>query len=93
MFRKDLIPLLSNNPMTVSQIARQVSEHPKTIASDLQHLLRSLKHTDFRAQITPATCRKCGFEFGNDKLAKPSKCPKCKNNWISEPRIEILPAT
>jgi hypothetical protein len=47
MFRKDLIDLLLGNPMGVSQIARAVTESPSQIADDLQHLLRSLKHSDY----------------------------------------------
>ena len=44
---------------------------------------------DPELDLAPARCRKCGFEFGTDKLRKPSKCPKCKDTWISEPRIKI----
>lgn len=47
MFRKDLIEMLRGNPMTVSQIARLVDESPSRIADDLNHLLRSLKHTEY----------------------------------------------
>ena len=75
MFRKDLIDLLLGNPMGVSQIARAVKESPSQIADDLQHLLRSLKHTDYQAAIEAAHCRACGFEFSKEKLTKPSKCP------------------
>ncbi len=89
MFRPDLIPLLLDNPLSVAQIARLVGEPPKDVASDLQHLLRSLKHTEYTAQVTPATCRKCGFEFARDKLTKPSKCPECQGTWLNEPRVEI----
>ena len=63
MFRKDLIDLLLENPMGVTQIARAVKESPSQIADDLQHLLRSLKHSDYRAAIEAARCRACGFEF------------------------------
>ena len=68
MFRKDLIDLLLRNPMGVSQIAREVKEPPSQVADDLQHLLRSLKHTDYRAAIEPARCRACGFGFSEEKL-------------------------
>ena len=90
MFRKDLIPLLQGNPMSVAQIARLVGEAPRDVEADLLHLLRSLKHTEFTAEVTPARCRKCGFEFDGTKLAKPSKCPECKATWIQEPRVAIL---
>jgi predicted Zn-ribbon and HTH transcriptional regulator len=89
MFRKDLIPLLKDNPMSVVQIAREVDESPKTIEEDLQHLFRSLKHGEFEPRVEPARCRKCGFEFGFDKLRKPSKCPECNSTWLTEPKISV----
>lgn len=89
MFRKDLIPLLLDNPMSVAQIARQVREQLGDVESDLLHLLKSIKHTEYTGVIEPALCRKCGFEFDTDKLGKPSKCPECKATWIQEPRVSI----
>jgi predicted Zn-ribbon and HTH transcriptional regulator len=90
MFRKDLIDLLHEHPMSVTQIARLVRETPGDVEDDLEHLLLSLKHTDYSAAISPAQCRKCGFEFGEDKLRRPSKCPKCKGTWLTEPRVSIV---
>lgn len=89
MFRKDLIPMLLEHPMTVRDIARFVDQTVKDTTEDLEHLLQSLKHTEFLPVIEPATCKKCGFEFGPDKLGKPSKCPKCKGTWLTEPRIHL----
>lgn len=87
MFRRKLIDLLLDRPMSVREIARIEDESPRTIAEDLAHLFRSLKHTEFIAEVAPAACRKCGFEFGRDKLTKPSKCPQCHATWTTEPRI------
>ena len=89
MFRKDLIEILRGNPMTVSQIARRADESPGCVADDLNHLLRSLKHTEFKAVVDPARCRSCGFEFSGAKLTKPSKCPECHSTWVLEPKIVI----
>ena len=89
MFRKKLIEMLLGNPMTVSQIARLEDESPSRVADDLQHLFRSLKHTEYKAVVEPARCRACGFEFSRDKLTKPSKCPKCHSTWLMEPKIGI----
>lgn len=89
MFRKDLIPLLLDHPMTVNEISRFVEQPGKDTVSDIEHLLLSLKRSEFKAEIEVATCRKCGFEFGPEKLRKPSKCPKCKATWITEPRIKL----
>ena len=89
MFRKKLIEMLNGNPMTVSQIARLVDELPSRVAEDLNHLFRSLKHTDYRAIVEPGRCRACGFAFSDEKLTKPSKCPECHSTWVLEPKIGI----
>ena len=89
MFRKELIDMLLGNPMSITQTARSVGEPPGQVADDLRHLLRSLKHTAYRAAIEPARCRACGFEFSDEKLNKPSKCPECHSTWVLEPRIGI----
>jgi predicted Zn-ribbon and HTH transcriptional regulator len=89
MFRKELMAMLLGNPMSVTQIARIVGEHPSQVADDLRHLVRSLKHSEYRAIIEPARCRACGFEFSEEKLNKPSKCPECQSTWVLEPRIGI----
>ena len=89
MFRKALIEMLLGNPMTVSQIARLVDESPSRISDDLNHLFRSLKHTQYKAVVKPACCRSCGFEFSGEKLTKPSKCPECHSTWVLEPKVAI----
>ena len=89
MFRKKLIDLLLGNAMSITQIARAVDESPGQIADDLRHLIRSLKHTDYQAILEPARCRACGFEFSEEKLTKPSKCPECHSTWVLEPKIRI----
>ena len=71
MFRKNLIKLLLENPMSLRQIARMEEELPDRIADDLNHLFRSLKHTEYEAVIEPARCRARGFEFSESKLNKP----------------------
>ena len=89
MSRKNLIPLLTENPLTVRQIASQLRVQPSDIEDDLRHLEKSLVHTDETLVVHPAICRKCGFEFGPEKLRKPSRCPECKASWLTEPEIEI----
>ena len=89
MFRKNLIQMMLGNPMTVSQIARLVDESPSRVTDDLNHLFRSLKHTEYKAVVQPARCRACGFEFSEGKLNKPSKCPECYSTWVLEPKIGI----
>ncbi len=90
MFRKGLITLLLDNPMSLVDIARSLVMPPKDIEDDLRHLVRSLKHSEYRLVIMPAHCRKCGFQFHKDKLHKPGKCPHCHETWIQEPLLEVV---
>jgi len=89
VFRKGLIPLLLDHPMTVVEIAEQAGVSPWDVADDLEHLLKSLEHSDYVAVVTPAQCRKCQFTFDRRKLKKPGKCPKCRATWIEPPRIAV----
>lgn len=93
MFRRDLITLLFENPMTLSEIARHERVLPNEVEHDLQHLLKSLKHTENALEVVPAECRKCDFVFDRSKLRKPSKCPKCRSTWINEPIISVVSRT
>jgi len=90
MFRRDLAEYLFHCPLSVLEIARQMGLPVKTVADDLAHLARSLRHGDRRLVVHPAACRKCGFTFGTDKLTRPGKCPKCRGTWVSDPLIEVV---
>ena len=89
MYRKELIDLLQDRPLSVLELAELLELAPKDVADDIEHLMKSLKHTDYRLCVAPARCRKCGFTFKETKLRKPGKCPACRGTWISEPRIRI----
>ena len=83
--------LLSERPMTLPEIAYETGERTADVALDLEHLLKSLKHTEWVPDIQPSLCRKCGFEFSAAKLRKPSRCPACHSNWLTDPVIAIRP--
>ena len=63
--------------MDLIEIARHLEVSHKDVEDDLRHLIKSLKHADYRLVVTPAYCRKCDFTFNKDKLHKPGKCPNC----------------
>ena len=90
MYRKALIDLLLNNPMTLYEIAKPLGLRPKEVEDDLRHLQKTLKHEAYRLVVHPACCQKCGFVFGTEHLHKPGKCPECKGTWIEEPTFEIV---
>ncbi len=89
MYRRELIPILLRQRHSLMELAHLVGEPLKDVEEDLHHLLKSMKRMPYRTVIEPAVCRQCGFRFRHDKLHKPSRCPQCKSNWISDPLISI----
>jgi predicted Zn-ribbon and HTH transcriptional regulator len=89
MFRTDLIGILQERPISLRELALLLDDRPRELEDDLQHPFRSLRKDPLCPVITPASCRKCGFEFDDHRLHKPGKCPCCRGTWISEPLISL----
>jgi len=90
-FRKDLIALISEQPRSVSSLARDLGLRRGDVEDDLRHAIRSARAAGHRVEIQPARCRVCGFMFDGDRLSKPGKCPACRGARLYEPQIFIRP--
>jgi len=88
-FRKDLLTLLTEQPRSVSTIARDLGLRRADVEEDLRHAIRSAKAAGHRVIVVPASCRMCGFTFDESKLSKPSKCPVCRGTRLHEAQISI----
>ena len=91
VFRKDLIALLGERPRSVSSLARDLGLKRADVNDDLRHAIRTARAGGRRVTVIPASCRSCGFEFGEDKLTKPGKCPACRATRLYEAQIRIEP--
>lgn len=60
----------------------------KTVLEDLKAIQKTLKREGKVLLIRPSECRKCGFVF-RPEINIPSRCPKCRSEWIEEPRFKI----
>jgi transcriptional regulator len=89
LFRKNLIELLTEQPRSVSSIARELGLRRGDVEDDLRHAVRSAVAAGHRVEILPARCRTCGFTFGGDRLSKPGKCPVCRGTRLFEPQIRV----
>ena len=89
MFRKDLLTLLTDEPRSVSWLARELGLKRGEVEDDLGHALRSAKAAGYQILVVPARCRSCGFTFDEEKLSKPGKCPACRGTRLYEPQISI----
>ena len=88
-FRRDLVKILSAQPRSVSSIARELGLDRRDVEDDLRHAIRSAQAAGHTVVVEPARCKQCGFVFGDDRLAKPSKCPECKGTRLFEAQIRI----
>lgn len=87
--RRHLHELLTNEPRSVSSLARELGLRRAEVEADLQHMLRSAAARGDRIEILVARCKACGFEFSPDRLAKPGRCPACRASRIQEAMIRI----
>jgi len=88
--RRHLIELLSDAPRSVSSIAREMGLPRRDAEADLRHALRSAVAAGHHVEVVPARCKDCGFVFGDDRLAKPGRCPSCKGSRLFEPQIRLI---
>ena len=87
--RKDLLAYLSHEPRSVSRLARELRLPRADVEDALRHMIRSARAAGHRIVVVPARCRACGFTFGEDKLSKPGKCPRCRGTRIYEAQVSI----
>lgn len=83
--RQELIENLKERPHSLSDLSKAVGRSEKEIADQLSHIQKTVS-----LKIDPASCIACGFEFHQrQRLKKPSRCPNCKSNRISNPVFYI----
>jgi transcriptional regulator len=87
--RRQMLDLLSSEPMSLSALGRAVGLTRGEVEREVPHLLRSARAAGHDVSIVPAKCRACGFEFPDDKLTRPGKCPSCRESRIFEPLLRI----
>ncbi|MBI5663648.1 MAG: ArsR family transcriptional regulator [Nitrospirae bacterium] len=88
--RKNIISILIEQPLSAKDISGAVRISEKAVNDHLQHIQKSVSRKGLTLIITPSECKKCGFVFEKrEKLKKPSKCPECRNEAITEPVFSI----
>ncbi len=88
--RKEIIEILESRPLTAKQLAEYFKVSVADILEDLKHISQTLKPMHKKIAENLPVCESCGFVFkSREKLSRPSKCPKCRSESITEPVFSI----
>ena len=87
--RQRIADLLRREPAEAGELAREFEITTGAALSHLEHVARSLEGTDERLLVAPPECGDCGFDDFEDLLNRPSRCPACKREDVSEPVFTI----
>ncbi len=88
--RQAIISAIEGRTLSAKEISAEVGIPEKDVYWHLEHIQMSLGKKEARLVVTPARCKKCGFEFkARERLSKPGRCPACKNQAIEEPIFTV----
>lgn len=89
--RQEITELLTEGEYGIRDISQIVGIREKEVYDHLGHIARSLKTRKRKLRLTPPRCIACNFRFKDrKKFNRPSKCPLCRNQRISEPRYRVV---
>jgi predicted Zn-ribbon and HTH transcriptional regulator len=93
--RESIAELLERTsyPMTVHDICQSLDIRQRSaVYEDLEHIARSLKIQEKELLVEPARCANCSYVFKvGTSVKKPSKCPRCRSEWIMAQGFLIRP--
>src|SRR5262245_17056672 len=89
--RQRIAELLRTAELSAREISQQAAVAEREVAEHLRHLEHSLAQAGERLRRLAPHCIKCGFVFEQrERLARPSRCPRCKSERISPPRFAVV---
>jgi|SRR6266404_4385208 len=89
--RQRITDLLTITPLTSRRIAEIVGMSERQVEGHLEHIVKSVaRDRSLCFVLEPPACKECDFIFRErSRITRPSRCPKCHSEAISEPRYSI----
>ncbi|WP_435345170.1 transcriptional regulator [Haloarchaeobius sp. HRN-SO-5] len=87
--RRRMTDRLRDEAATPSTLAAEFEVTAGTALGHVEHISRSLEPTDEELLAAPPECRDCGFTDFDDLLNRPSRCPACKSEAVTEPTFVV----
>lgn len=89
--RQRITDRLRSGAATPSTLATEFEITAADAVDHVYHVSESVDGTGEHLVVAPPTCRDCGFDAFDDLVNRPSRCPECKSESISEPQFRIDP--
>jgi predicted Zn-ribbon and HTH transcriptional regulator len=88
--RQEILRHLEEGPLTARELSARVHIREREVIPHLEHLERSLRHSESRLVFDAAECLSCGYEFRRrERLTRPSACPRCRAQHIAAPIFRV----
>ena len=87
--RQRMADRLREEALTASELAREFDVQAATALSHVRHVARSLSDSGDHLLVAPPACRACGFDDFDDPANRPSRCPECKSEDLTEPTFRV----
>ena len=87
--RERMADRLRDRPLPASALAREFEVTASDALDHVRHIARSLEESDEELLVAPPECEDCGFDAFDDPVNRPSRCPECKSEAVSEPAFRV----
>jgi len=87
--RERITDRLRETALPAGAIAREFDIQTATALEHVEHIAQSLAGTDEQLLVAPPECEECGFSDFDDPVNRPSRCPECKHEGVTEPVFRV----
>ena len=87
--RQRIADQLRDEAMAAGTIANTFEIQTSDALTHVEHIAKSLESTNEQLLVAPPECEECGFADFDDLTNRPSRCPECKSEAVSEPAYRI----
>ena len=86
--RERIAAHLRETTATPSALAAEFDVTASLAVDHVRHVARSLGD-DEQLLVAPPECEECGFRDFDDPANRPSRCPECKHESLTDPHYKI----
>ncbi|QLD86665.1 transcriptional regulator [Natronomonas halophila] len=87
--RQRIADFLRHESAEASTLAAEFEITTPSALSHVEHIAQSLEGTDEELLVAPPECQDCSFHEFDDLINRPSRCPECKSENVSDPVFTI----